>query len=313
MQKVFKLFTVGSAFVILILTSFINKISAQDAITIDVPIVPEANRNQKYSVSHQKYSASNHRYIFNSFFQSLPILVIQKGEFETTDEYNKRFAQAYSKFSQQLQSNGININNYYNIKINRKAKDDVLTSGYLATYNADEEELKLNFSLENYYYKNNQYSAVDLESISKSQNLNTRGGRIIHEKRKNYKLVFDNISESNLKDLSLKIGRNEAKELLLNNSLGIIFVCKFVLPYIDIQNKFSSLSEGGNYISNTNSLSRALLNLNRALSTIANLANIEDIVITTENNYLLANIQKVVIYNTKNGKNYGEFVINSNE
>ena len=83
------------------------------------------------------------------------------------------------------------------------------------------------------------------------------------------KLISNNISFS--------LGRNEAKKLISNNILGVAIVCKFIPPFVDEENNFYSLE----YL---------------VFSDFPKLLK----------KYIIANAQKIVIYNIKNGKIYSE-------
>ncbi len=123
MLKNLNIISVASGIVLVALQFFFSKGVSQAQNAIEVQL------NNKL-VQTQKYSVSNHKYIFNSFLETLPILMkVQKDEFETTDKYNERLQQAYTFFISQLKSKGINIDNAYSVKIN----------SYKVSYDADKE------------------------------------------------------------------------------------------------------------------------------------------------------------------------------
>ena len=89
MLKNLNIISVASGIVLVALQFFFSKGVSQAQNTIEVQL------NNKL-VQTQKNSVRNHKYIFNSFLETLPILMkVQKDEFETTDKYNERFQQAH--------------------------------------------------------------------------------------------------------------------------------------------------------------------------------------------------------------------------
>ncbi|QYX33941.1 hypothetical protein [Sphaerospermopsis torques-reginae] len=153
--------SVASGIMLIALHFLVNKEISQAKNPIEIQL------NNKL-VQTQNYSVSNHKYIFNSFSQTLPIVAkVKKDEFETTDEYNKRLQQAYTCFYGQLKSKGININNAYNIKINKKSTGN---GGYKVSYDADKEivtiRIEPGISLSNKYQ---DFLALEVESTSTTQ------------------------------------------------------------------------------------------------------------------------------------------------
>jgi hypothetical protein len=148
---------------------------------------------------------------------------VQKDEFETNAMYNERFQQAYTFFISQLKSKGINIDNAYSVKINKKS---IFRAGYEVSYDAEKEIVTIR--IESDFSWRNKYAVLGIESASTEPFM----------KDNEYNLAIENINSGREEILSFSLGRNEARKLISNNILGVAIVCKFIPPFVDVKSDF---------------------------------------------------------------------------